>query len=110
MEEFLEGLRTFDEGEFDPSELLTERVQWYQEFNVDAPNKGRFWITDGQTSKMIKGAIPDGWVKGRGKVLSEEGKRKISKLTAERNRNGQMGWTYINAQKRGSQETSPLLE
>ena len=92
-EQWIAGLRAFAYKPAEPSEVVEETVQWYQEYGVDNPNKNRFWITNGIETKMIRGEIPDGWVRGRGKVLSEEGKLRLSKLTAEKNRKGLLGWT-----------------
>ena len=91
MEEFLEGLKTFDEGDFDPSELLTEHVQWYQEYGVEHPNKGRFWITDGQTSILSDGAIRAGWRIGRHEAFAPESQSNGGKkggATTQKNKKG----------------------
>jgi hypothetical protein len=77
MEEFLEGLRTFECPPPDPSEIITEPEQWYKELGIDAPCKGRFWITNGIESRIITGKIPDGWWKGR-KKFSDETRAKMS--------------------------------
>jgi hypothetical protein len=71
MEEFLEGLRNFVCDEPDPSEIITEPEQWYKELGIDAPCKGRFWITNGTEARIIAGEIPDGWWKGRIKMSDE---------------------------------------
>lgn len=77
MEEFLEGLRTFECPPPDPSEFITQSEQWYKQLGVDAPVKGRFWITNGTKSRVISGDIPDGWWKGRVK-MSDETRAKMS--------------------------------
>ena len=71
MEEFLEGLRTFECPPPDPSEIITKPEQWYKELGIDAPCKGKFWITNGTEARIIAGEIPDGWWKGRVKMSDE---------------------------------------
>jgi len=106
MEEFLEGLKTFDAGDFDPSELITEPVAWYQEYGVDNPVKGRFWITNGTKTKMIGGEIPDGWVRGRGKVLSKEGRKKVLNHLKQNNPNAKK---YLIKYRDGTEEVVTQL-
>jgi hypothetical protein len=88
------------------TEVITETLQWYHEYDVDAPNKGRFWITDGQTSKMINGAIPEGWVKGRGKIFSEEGKKKVLNQLKHNNPNAKK---YLIKYRNGAEEVVTQL-
>jgi len=100
MKEFFEGLVSFDPGVPDPSELISDDVQWYHELGVEAPTKGRFWITNGTDTKMTKGEIPEGWWKGRGKV-SEELRGKRQKMTLENNPNAK---TYKIVYRDGTEE------
>ena len=58
---------------------------------IAGTNKGKFWITNGTDSKMIRGEIPEGWCKGRADHLTEEGRKKLSQSTAKNNKKGVTG-------------------
>ena len=56
--------------------------------------KGKVWITNGKDNMMVNpNKIPDGWYKGRVNVVSDDGKERLRHLTAQRNTNGELGWT-----------------
>jgi hypothetical protein len=59
--------------------------------------RGKIWVTDGLKNMMVfPDNIPEGWYKGRVNVLSDDGKKRLSNLTAKRNKNGELGWTVRN--------------
>lgn len=59
--------------------------------------KGKIWVTNGESNMMtFPDNVPEGWYKGRVNVLSADGKKRLSKITTKRNRNGELGWTVRN--------------
>ena len=83
MEEFLEGLKTFDPGVPHPDETITQVQQWYKKVGIDPPCKGKFWITNGTEARIISGEIPDGWWKGRVKMSDETRERMSASHTGK---------------------------
>ena len=60
-------------------------------------SSGKIWITNGETNKMVNpNEIPQGWYKGRVNVISDSGKQRLSNLTTQRNKNGELGWNCRN--------------
>ena len=72
--------------------------------SVPSPNanKGKVWVTDGTDNMMVEpDDIPDGWYKGRTKVHTEEGLKKIKDRLKNRNPNAK---TYRVVYRDGTEE------
>ena len=66
-------------------------------YGKQSASRGKIWITNGETNKMVNpNEIPEGWYKGRVNVISSGGKRRLSNLTTQRNKNGELGWSCRN--------------
>jgi hypothetical protein len=78
MEDWIKDLREFVCEPPDPSEFMEVPI---------CATKGTYWITNGIETRMIIGDIPEGWWKGRGKVLSDEGRKRCLKHLKENNPN-----------------------
>jgi len=77
-EQWIKELREFVCEPPDPSEFMEVPI---------CATKGTYWVTNGTETRMIVGDIPEGWWKGRGKVLSDEGKKRCIKHLKESNPN-----------------------